>query len=70
MASKVCSRREKGTKCVRCLSLAEELLKVEDLEEEARVKVEAIRDKCAAGTGAISENQVRYLYDLRDEYLK
>lgn len=69
MASKVCSRSEKGTKCVRCLSLAEELLKVEDLQEEARLKVEQIREKCSGG-GAITENQVKYLYDLRDEYLK
>jgi hypothetical protein len=69
MASKVCSRKEKGTKCVRCLSLAEELLKVEDLDEEAREKVRAIRDKCARGA-AITEAQVKYLYDLRDEFLK
>ncbi|MBI5528185.1 MAG: hypothetical protein HY897_17775 [Deltaproteobacteria bacterium] len=69
MASKVCTRKEKGTKCVRCLSLADELLKVDDIEEEAREKVGAIRDKCARGA-AITEAQVKYLYDLRDEYLK
>lgn len=69
MASKVCSRKEKGTRCVRCLSLAEELLKIEDLAAEARAKVEAIRTKAAKGTG-IAETQVQYLYELRDEYMK
>jgi hypothetical protein len=68
MKARVCQRKEKGSKCVRCLSLSEELLKVEDLPEEQREKVEAISEKCRKGA-AITEAQVRFLYDLRDEFL-
>ena len=69
MSSKVCSKHEKGQKCVRCLSMADELLKIEDLSEEQRKKVLTIRDKCESGA-AISEVQVKYIYELRDEFMK
>lgn len=68
MAGKVCQRKEKGTKCVRCMALAEELLKQEDLVDEQREKVQAIFEKCTKGA-SITETQVRFLYDLRDEFL-
>jgi len=49
--------------------MADELLKIEDLSEEQRKKVLTIRDKCESGA-AISEVQVKYIYELRDEFMK
>jgi len=68
MASKLCQRKEKGDKCQRCMALADELLKMDDIVEEQREKVQLIRDKVAAG-GSITEAQVKFLYTLRDEFL-
>ena len=69
MGSKVCGKHEKGIKCVKCLSLADELLNIDDLTEEQRQKVTVLRDKCSAG-GGLSEQQVKFLYGLRDEFMK
>ncbi len=68
MPNQKCTRSgQRKVKCVKCLSLVDELLKQEDLSEEEVLKLTRIKKTLDKGT-VISESQVSYIYELWERY--
>lgn len=68
MPNQKCTRSsQRKVKCVKCISLVEELLKQGDLSEEETEKLKRIKKTLEKGN-VISENQVEYIYSLWDRY--
>lgn len=68
MANKRCIRSEKRkAKCIKCLSLVDELLKQQDLREEEILRLQRIKKSLERGS-IISETQVNYIYELWESY--
>ena len=68
MADQKCTRSaQRKVKCVKCLSLVNELLKQPDLSESEIVKLNRIKKSLDKGS-IISESQVKYIYDLWERY--
>jgi hypothetical protein len=68
MPAQRCTRSAKRkVKCVKCLSLVEELLKREDMGEDEIKRLERIKRSLEKGS-VISESQVKYIYQLWESY--
>lgn len=64
MTNQRCIRSAKRkVRCVKCLSLVDELLKQEDLGEDEMAKLYRIKRSLEKGS-IISEAQVNYIYQL------
>ncbi len=68
MTNQKCTRSSKRKlKCVKCISLVDELLKLDEVQEEEIIKLQKIRKSLEKGS-IISESQVKYIYDLWERY--
>lgn len=68
MTNQKCTRSaQRKVKCVKCLSLVDELLKQEDLEEDEIARLHRIKRSLEKGS-VISEAQVNYIYRLWRRY--
>ncbi len=68
MANQKCTRSsQRKVKCVKCLSLVNELLMQAELSDEELAKLERIQKSLEKGS-VISEAQVNYIYELWERY--
>jgi|YelNatPaOPRAMG01_1025707.scaffolds.fasta_scaffold200321_2 hypothetical protein len=68
MPDQKCTRSSKRKmKCVKCLSLVNELLKQPDINEDEISKLNRIKNLLEKGS-IISESQVKYIYDLWERH--
>ncbi len=68
MANTKCKRSStKKVRCVKCLSLIEELLKLEDVSDDEVNRLQKIKSLLERGR-IISEARVNYIYDLWEKY--
>ncbi len=68
MPNQKCSRSpQRKVKCVKCLSLVDELLRKNELSEDEIKKLNRIKKSLEKGS-IISEAQVNYIYELWSRY--
>ncbi|MCX7944418.1 MAG: hypothetical protein N2746_07925 [Deltaproteobacteria bacterium] len=68
MANQKCKRsQQRKAKCVKCLSLVNELIKQGDISEDELERLNRIKKSLEKGS-VISEAQVNYIYELWGRY--
>ncbi|MGC8928119.1 MAG: hypothetical protein ACP5QK_09390 [Myxococcota bacterium] len=68
MPNQKCTRSsQRKVKCVKCLSLVDELLKQGDISEDEAERLKRIKKTLEKGN-VISESQVKYIYGLWERY--